>query len=110
MSIRNTVDKFLSDPALSSQYNLNSYHREILRVIARYCDMQLHYCCKNQYDLSIECGIGYRKCKDVIAELSQKTYMKNKKQMKGLNLIYTTGHGKGNRYVIGESITGISNE
>ncbi len=112
MSVRNAVDKFLADPELSSQYNLTSYHREILRVIARYCDMQLHYCCCNQKDLAEECGMSHREFKNRIAELDQKKHKRDKGayEFQGLGLIYSIGAGRGNKYRIGEVISGIANE
>ncbi len=110
MSVRNSVDKFLANPNLSAQYKLNSFHREILRVIARYCDMYLGYCCLSQEKIAIECGMSIRECKNLLAELSQLKFIRNKKSYRGIGLIFKTNAGRGNRVRIGEIITGISNE
>lgn len=112
MSVRNTVDKFLASPELCDEYNLNAYHREILRVIARYCDMYLGYCCLSQKTLAKECGMSEREFRNLIAELDQKPHSRDKGKFKfhGIGLIYSVSSGRGTKHRIGEIITGISNE
>lgn len=82
----------------SFEYLLTAYHREILRVVADYCDMPLGYCCVKQPKLAVECGMSRAELQRSIEYLIEK------------QLLHRATSGKLNRYRIGEKITGISND
>jgi hypothetical protein len=82
----------------SEIFELNSYHREILRVVADYCDMPLGFCCVKQHKLAVECGMSRAQIQKAIDCLIVK------------KLLHRVINGKLNRYRIGQEITGIDND
>lgn len=70
-SFTNLVASFLRSKE-SKKYNLDVYHRMILRVIASYLDMPYGSCFAKQITLAEECGMSDSKFKRVSKQLADK--------------------------------------
>lgn len=83
---------------ISDNFELNAYHREILRVVAEYCDLPLGYCCLKQINLMKECGMQERHLRNCLNDLITH------------ELIHRVFKGKLSILRIGQVITGVSND
>lgn len=77
-SYSNQVATFLRS-SLSKKYNLNIYHRMILRVIASYLDMPYGSCFAKQITLAEECGMSPREFKRKSKDLIDRDLLKRTK-------------------------------
>lgn len=78
---RTLVRKFIENHA--EDYNLKIHHFSLLRVIAEYCDMTLHYCCLSFSHLEKYSGMSSAQRRKITAylldyNLIEQSYLKNK--------------------------------
>jgi DNA-binding MarR family transcriptional regulator len=77
-SFANQVATFLRSP-ISRKYELDIYHRMILRVIASYLDMPYGSCFAKQVKLAEECGMSVIEMKRKSKQLVDKDLLKRTK-------------------------------